>query len=313
MSKKGNGGGFQNRAAKRFKAIDKVATMSQEEIFDILFKDIEMILDQVTAHRDHRGQFPTYISNAFANLSTAVWFKEFVDDHVKVKKKEYLKTSLTKDQVESLKSILADAYRKSCSSFYACNPLEYEERNQQLTEAFIKLDPHGYRLTRKLEGLTPQLRRNLTIQVYGDPVYNFRQVHKIINKSTASDKKKLKYLKAAYGKRFTAAVGAAMTTEGNNSDCLALLFDYMSDKKKKKRAKFIQAYAEAYKFNQPSRYFRMDAAFYEKNKKLIKLLIGKKKHPERAVDAGYRKAFACMLLPAGRGDKKADRKSGRPF
>lgn len=296
MSKRkgGGGGDFKNRAAKRFKDMSKVDTMSQKEIFDILSSDIVEILEQVTAHREHRGNFPSYVGNAFANISTALWFDQFIIKHVKTKK-DWLKTNLTKSQVESLKSILADAYRKSCSSVYTNQNEEYSERNALITDAFIRLDPHNYYLSRKLDGLTKSLRRELTIQVYGDPVYSFRYIHRILNKSTVSDKKKLRYLRAVYGKRFTSMIGAAMTTEGNNSDCLAMLFDFAFVRtKKKKRGKFIQAYAEAYKRNNPSRYFRMDQNFYLENKKLIKLLIGKKKHPERAIDAGYRKAFADM-------------------
>lgn len=293
MGKRGGGGGdFKNRAAKRFKD-GKVEQMSQREVFELLDEDINIILEQITAHREHRGPFPTYVGNAFANISTAVWFSEMVRAHIKVKK-GYLKTDLTKAQVESMKSILTDAYRKSCSGVFPQSQ-EYAERNALLTSTFTILAPDVFEASKKLEGLTRANREELTIQVFGDPVYNFRYVHKIINKSVATDKKKMKYLKAVYGKRFTQMVGAAMTTEGNNSDCLAMLFDWMCDQKKKKRCKFIQAYAEAYKKNCPSRYFRMDKSFYDQNRKLIKLLIGKKKHPERAVDAGYRKAFMDMM------------------
>lgn len=294
MSKNKGGGDFKNRAAKRFKDMNKVPLMSQQEVFELLDSDIDIMLEQVTANREHRGNFPAYIGNAFANISTAVWFKMYIKKHVKVKK-GYLKTDMTKDQVESMKSILADAYRKSCSSFYAGQSQEYAERNMLITKAFIRLAPDLFRLTKKLEGLTKTIRRELTIQVFGDPVHNFRYVHKILNKSTVSDKKKMKFLQKAYGKRFLAMVGAAMTVEGNNSDCLAMLFEYIQKSKKKKRCKYIHMYAEAYKRNTPSRYFRMDKEFYEDNKKLIKILIGKKKHPEDAIDAGYRKAFVDMM------------------
>ncbi|MCM1531868.1 MAG: hypothetical protein NC114_06310 [Ruminococcus flavefaciens] len=306
MSKrKGGGGDFKNRAAKRFKDMSKVDLMAQDEVFDILDSDIGEMLEQVTAHREHRGPFPTYIGNAFANLSTSVWFSEYIKNHVRVKK-DHLKTDLTKSQVESLKSILADAYRKSCSSAYTNQSQEYTERNALITSAFIMLSPDTYRASKKLDGLTKSNRQELTIQVYGDPVHNFKYIHRIINKSTVSDKKKIKYLKSVYGKRFTAMVGAAMTTEGNNSDCLAMIFELIQKTKKKKRGKYIRAYAEAYKKNNPGRYFRMDKSFYDENKKLIKLLIGKKKHPERAIDAGYRKAFADMMEGKPAVSKKKD-------
>ena len=49
MSKnKGNGGGFQNRAAQRFKTVNKVDLIKQSEVFDILDEDMKIILDQVT-------------------------------------------------------------------------------------------------------------------------------------------------------------------------------------------------------------------------------------------------------------------------
>lgn len=295
-NKKGGGGDFQNPAARRFRKAGKIDRMSQAEIYRILDKDIMIILDQVTKARNHENKYPDYVANAFANLATAMWFKEFVDDNVKVKKKTKLRTDLTEDQILSLMSILSDVYRKSFGNTYSQQVQDYAERNLLVTKAFIKLCPKLYHRTSKLKGLSEETRRDLTIQIYGDPIPSFRHIHRKINESTVSDEKKLKFLQDSYGDRFPAAVGAAMTVEGNNSDCLAMLFDYIMSKKKKKRGPYLQAYAEAYKTNL-TRYFRIDHEFYKKNKRLIKLLAGRKKHPKEAVDVGYRKAFKEIREP----------------
>ena len=110
MSKKGSDG-FQNRAAMKFKQPDKIDLMTQQDIFKIFDDEIDTILDQVTANREHRGKYPTYVANAFANLSTALWFKEYVNDHCKITKKGKFKTDLTDDQVESLRTLLAEPIR----------------------------------------------------------------------------------------------------------------------------------------------------------------------------------------------------------
>lgn len=298
---KGKNNKFTNRAAKRFSDIAKVDTLSQAEIFEILEGDIKIILDQVTAYREHKpgAAYPQYVGNAFANISTALFFHDYVCEHVKIKKKQKIKSDLDEADLESLRTIISDAFRKSMSGVYQ-NQQEYVERNELLGKAFKKLYPRVYHLTGKFKDLQKSQRRDLTIWFYGDPVYNFRSIHKPINKSTISDKKKLKLLQKIYGKkRFVRAVGAAMTVEGNNSDCLAMLFDFMARKKKKKRAKYLLAYAEAYKRSKGTRYFRIDMDFYEKNKRLIKELT--------IVDLGFKKAFKDL-----RGGKAAA-KEVKPF
>lgn len=277
---------FSNRAAKRFNDMSKVDTMSQDEIYEILDGDIKIILDQVTAYRDHKpnSPYPPYVANAFANLSTTLYFYEYVHDHVKVKKKGKVKTDLDDADLESIRMIIADVYRKSIIGNYNNQQQESIKRNELLSKTFKILCPRIYRLTRKFDGLSKSQCRDLTIQFYGDPVYNFKFIHKRINESTISNKKKLKLLQKIYGKKkFVCAVGAAMTVEGNNSDCLAMLFKFMSKLKKKKRAKYIRAYAEAYKRVKVSKYFRIDQSFYDENKRIIKEL--------KMIDIGYAKAF----------------------
>ena len=302
MSKKDSK--FNNRAARKFNDVAKVDTMSQAEIFEILDEDIKTILGQFTDHREHKpgATYPNYVANAFANISTALFFNRYVKDHVKVKKHGKIKSDLTKDELESLRQILAEAYKKSQTNFYAVQAQEYPERNKLLTKTFIRLYPKVYALTKRLKGLDKSQRRDLTIQIYGDPVYNMKFVHKIFNQSVLKEKKKLELMKKMYGKRFVKAVGAAMTVEGNSSDCLAMLYDYMASRKKKKRAPYILAYAEAYKKNK-SRYFRIDADFYEANKPIIKDLID--------LDLGFKKAVKNLKGTKSK-DKEPKHNSGKP-
>ena len=294
---KGKGNKFSNLAARKFNDMSKVDTMAQKDVFDILEKDIKTILQQFTDYRKRvqGATYPTYVANAFANISTVLFFQEYVDDHVKVTKKDKIKSDLDKDELESLRQILAEAYKKSQTNFYANQAQEYPERNKMISKTFTKLYPKVWARTKKLKGLSKSQRRDLTIQVYGDPVYNFKFIHKIINQSTVSEKRKLKILKKLYDKRFVKAVGAAMTVEGNSSDCLAMLYGYMAGLKKKKRAPYILAYAEAYKKNK-SRYFRIDGDFYETNKDIIKEMI--------KLDLGFKKSVKNLKSGSTKKDKE---------
>lgn len=300
MSRKNKGGGndFQNYAARLFKRIEKVDLLSQEEIFNTLDAEMQIILDQVTAHRNHdRGaQFPDYVLNGFANLSTTLYFKRFVKKHVKVTKKNKIKTDLSEDSIQSLRQILADAYKKSATNFYGQQTDEFIDRSKMLAGAFVMLDPVNYALTKKLK-LKKSQRRDLCIQIFGDPIYNMKYIHKLLNESPLPDKKKLKLLRKMYGKkRFIAAVGAAMTLDNNNSDGLAMLIGYVTSmKKKKRRAPYLMAYAVAYKKNKTYNFRLADGEFYKKNKPLIKEL--------KKVDIGFKKAFK-HLKPGQKGPKK---------
>ena len=85
---------FANLAARKFNDVSKVDTMSQRDIYEILNKDIKTILQQFTDYRNHvqGASYPTYVANAFANISTALFFSEYVDDNIKVTKKGRIKT-----------------------------------------------------------------------------------------------------------------------------------------------------------------------------------------------------------------------------
>lgn len=289
MSRKNNGE-FQNLAAKRFKRLEKVDTMSQDEIFGILETDISTILGQITNYRVNHGKFPQYLPNAFANLSTALWFHLYVKEHCKIKKGK-LKTDLSKDDIKSLKFILADIYKKSAINFYAQQTQEFERRNELISKTFKRLSPKQYALAKKF-GLSKAKTRELIIQIHGDPVSNMRFVYKLIDQAdpTMSEKKKLKLLKKLYDDRFIDAVGAAMTISKNDSDTLAMLFEYVNKKKTKKRAPYILAYAEAYKENKSYNFRMTEPKFYKKNKKLFKELV--------EVDIGFEKAVNKLSIKA---------------
>ena len=295
---KGKANKFGNLAGRRFNDVNKVDTMAQKDIFEILDKDIKTILQQFTDSRNHvqGASYPAYVANAFANISTALYFKRYVDDHIKITKKGKIKSDLDKEEIESLRQLLAEAYKKSQTNYYANQTQEYPERNKMLATTFKKLTPKVWKLAKRFKGLSKSQRRDLTVQIYGDPVYNMRFIHKIINFSTISDKQKLKLLKKMYGnKRFIKAVGAAMTVEGNSSDCLAMLYGHMASLKKKKRAPYILAYAEAYKKNK-SHYFRIDSDFYADNKDIIKELI--------RMDLGFKKSVKQLQsTTSGKKDK----------
>lgn len=312
MSKgKGNNGDFQNKAAKMFRQLDDVATMGQRKIFSLLDEEIDTIIEQVVKHQDRnsRGKFPMYILNGFANLSTAKWFYDYIREHIKVTKKNKIKTDLEEPKFKAIKEILARAYKKSVTNFYANQTQDFADRNEFISKAFIMMDPVNYALTRKLNYVNFKLsktqRRDLCIQVYGDPIHNIKFVCGIFDSSGVSDKKKMKLLQKLYQDRFIDAIGAAMTMNSTRSDFLSMCYEYVMDKLRskkkrktlKKRAKFIRAYAHAYKYNQSSYFKLKDGKFYEENKPLIKELT-------KEVDVGYRKAFKSLK------PKEKDKDSG---
>lgn len=303
MSKKNgkNNDGFNNRACRKFRdnSGSKIELMSQEEIFDILTEDISEILNQITNARKHvpGAKYPTYTSNMFANLSTPLFMYYYVHDNVDAKKGK-LVTDLSKDDIESLKQMLSDAYKKSSMSVYS-QAQEYADRNKLLLKTFARLDPKRVRIAKKLKLKKHQLR-TLLIQTYGDPRYNMKYVHRLMNASPISDKKKMKIFKKLYGKRFVAAIGAALTINNADSDFLATAFRFVKKLKLKKRAPYIRAYAEAYKLNGTT-YHQFTKEFAKKNKKLIKEL--------KFLDVGYKKAFKNLHSESAgkKPDKRADK------
>ena len=180
---------FNNRAAKKFNDLGKVETMSQEEIYDVLLDDLELILQQFTDYRNHKpnSSFPLYMGNAFANLSTALFFYEFAKDQIKITKKGKMKTDLSKDELESLRQIVSEAYKKSVTNYYQNQQLDHDDRMKLLGKTFELLSPDVYRMSKKLDGLTKSQRRTLNIMIYGEPVRNMKYLHKMLNNSTVTN------------------------------------------------------------------------------------------------------------------------------
>lgn len=331
MSKKNKNGGFNNRAARRFNDPNKIDRMSEQEIYEILLEDVETILGQITAHRNHdRGaKYPTYVNNIFANLSSAKFFYEYALDNTELKKKGKVKTALSAEQVLSMKQLLADAFRYSSSNkdAFRGQMQEYKDRLEYLSLAFIRYDPVIYKMTKKLEYDSKEARRELCIQIYQDPIYAAKSVGRLFNASRLSDKKKLKLVRKMYNvdpldnirfeesenevkstyegkKRFQMLVGATFCVPKNNSDFFDMLFTYVDHLKKRKRAKYIRAYAEAYK-TEKSHNKRLEGDFYKKNKDIIKELVGtKKKKYLNGIDVGYKKAFKCLDVIETESEKK---------
>lgn len=321
--KKNNDQGFSNKAARKFKDNNKADLVSQEEIYRILDSDMPTILQQVTDYRNHENgaKYPTYVANMFANLSVPLYFYEFVKAHMKIKKKKKkIKTDLTVAQIDALRHIIADVYKRSVSAQYQNQSQEFKDRNDLLLQTFEILSWADRKTAKKL-GLDKEDTRELLMQIYGEPCYNMRYIHKLFNKADASvsNKKKLKIMRKLYGskKRFIDAVGSSLAVGNcNNSDFLDMLYKHImkksildgtiGKKKKKKilkhRAPFIRAYAEAYKRVRVHS-AKVNAEFAEENKKLIEELL--------KVDIGYKKAFSDLkgLVVKNPGTNKAEKVS----
>lgn len=300
---KNNGDGFNNEAARKFRDPNRTRVMSQADVFDVLDSDIKTILEQVTNNRNHKGKFPRYVADIFVNLSAAKFFLNYVQEHTHVKKSGKLETDLDDDEIESLRTILSDVYKKTASNYYQTQAQDFKDRSNMIAKAFVILNPKLYLLAEKLnKGIPEQSKlkdfqlRDLTVQVWGDPASNMKYIRTIFDNSVASPKKKMRIVKKMYGKdRWVSAVGAAMTVNSNNSDFIGMLITYVNDMKMRKRAPFVRAYADAYKKNETAN-FRINDDFLDDNRKLIKEL--------RKIDVGYRKAFRRKAI-SGRSTKKA--------
>lgn len=292
MPKKGNG--FSNKAARKFDEPNKVDLYSESEIYEVLNEDVDEILSQLTANRERRGRFPKYTSNMFANISTAKYFYEYVKENWK---------DLSDDEKLSMKSLISQAFKDSVSMKYQNQAMENGDRNDYLRETFYAMSKKAYKVAKKL-GLEKDKTKDLIIQAYIEPKYAIKQVAKLFDMSTLSDKKKMKLLKNIYGgkERFVDAVGASLTVDFNSSDFVHMVYGFVMKLKKDKRKKFIEAYAINFKKIKKSS-FVLKGDFLEKNAKVIKRLIRK--------DRGYKKAFdigASKASKNGKKDKKEKKK-----
>ncbi len=285
MSKKGPG--FSNKAARKFDEPNKVDLYSEDEIYEVLNEEVEMILEQLTANRERRGKYPKYAMNMFANISSAKYFYEYVDENRK---------DLTKEEIISMKSLISQAFKDSVSMKYQNQVLENADRNDYLRNTFYLMAKKSFKIARKLD-LGKDKTKELIIQAYIEPKYAIKQVAKLFDASTLSDKKKMKLLRELYETkaRFIDAVGATLTVDFNSSDFVHMVYDFVMKSSKDKRKKYIEAYAINFKKIKKSS-FMLKGDFLEKNHKLIKKLIRK--------DRGYKKAFEINVVKGKKPDKK---------
>lgn len=325
MGKK-NRGDFQNLAAKRFRDIDHVIVMSEEEVYDILQKDMVTILSQVHDYQESQdagsyherkkannrkgfASYPNYTKNMFANLSAVKFFYEVAQLW------DSGDMDLTKAQRNAVKLLFATAYRDTVGKNKMYPAADDVDRCTMICETFRILDKKQYKRALKLTSyLTNKQSRTqtkeetrtkkeiaadkrarklkskvaaaeLAINLFQNPKYTARAVAREFDRRSMPEKKKYKLLKKMYGDRFLVACGSFLAVEGSSSDIVGLIRDKVLKMDKKDRTKVLRAYADDYK-QFGKRNFLVDSKFYEKNKKIIKKLIG--------LDIGYKKAFEAM-------------------
>lgn len=323
---KNKGDGYQNLAAKRFKDIQRTALMPESEVYYILQKDLETILDQMTAYRESQKQaemkrngekvkgnkgfvkFPNYTKTMFANLSVAKCFYELVMEYKKGN------MSFTKDQKESLKMLLAGAYIESISRNKVYPVRDDAYRCEYLCKAFKILDRKHYKVA--LELTSAEIRSKRPQKPDEDKTPEERRRDRKRRKKRAKARACEVIMQAFQDPMYGAKVVASEFDKHNLSDKkkLKLLKKLYEDryyialgtmlgidggnsdlvgtikdamrKMKKKQRRKILRSFAEYYKRFGSRNFLLDAEFYEKHKKIIKDLIFE--------DIGYKKAFADM-------------------
>ena len=259
MSKNRGGGEFQNSAAKKFKNLELIPTMDQEEIFDTLDDNIDIILEQTKRSLDHMGKFPMYILNAFANLSTALWFYCYVADGCKQKKRKVV-VNFDEDDREALKNILYRAYKKSVTNFFA-----------QQTQEFVHGAKYIYRSFDE-SSVSSKKKLQLLKKLYGDRYYD------ALGALLTCNNNKSDLIGLAYD--------TLMRPKGKKK------------RRMKAQLRIMRAYAIAYKTNQ-TQYFKMaQAECYTKFKDIIGVLIMKDigfKKAFKAAKSAYKKQKAKAM------------------
>lgn len=318
---KNKSGGFNNYAARKFADANKVPKMSQHKIMGILESDMAIMIDQVAKNRagEKDAKYPQYITNGFANLSTAKLFYDYIKTNVKINKKDgsinTKKTDMTFSEVDALRVIIANAMSASLTGQFPNESPDYAERNEYLAKSFQRLDPVRYKMTKKLKLDSNMTRRKLIISVFLDPRFEAKRVMNIFDKSGIPDKKKMKLLMKLYRltedelsikeikddhlgldddpnyvpgemSRFAEAIGYIFTLESANSDFAEMCIRYVSKRKKRDRKVFLMEFAEAFKVRKTSNFLLKSGDFYDKNRKIMKKLV--------KMDVGYRKAFRSL-------------------
>lgn len=331
MSKKNKGGGFSNLASRKFADASKVPRLSQFEIKNILESDMTTMIDQVVRNRagEKDAKYPQYITNAFANISTALMFYQYIKEHVKTNKRKHRidmkKTDLSFEQIDALRVIIAEALAASLRGEFQSEAPDYKDRNDYLTKSFRLLDPRRYRMTKALGFDNKISREKLIISIFRSPQYEIRHVASAFDKSNLSTKKKVKLLKKLYlmtdeeyelkvrrderlrldlnpnyvpGKyaRFADAIGWAFTIESANSDFTEMCINFVSKQSKEDRMIYMMRFAEAFKVRKTSNFLLKTGTFYKDHKKIFKKL--------RKMDIGYKKAQESLRGTSKNGKEK---------
>ena len=317
---------FQNFAAKRLKDIDHVTVMSEEEIYDILRKDVKIILSQVADYQDsqasgsyherakkknHKGfsPYPNYTKNIFANLSGTKFFYELV---YMWKCGDY---DLSKRERNAIKMLLSTAYRDTISKTKIYPVLDDEYRCEMICEAFKMLDKKRYKLARKLTKYDTVKAARLK-RPDGDKSRDEIRKEKARKEAKAEAAACELVIQIFQDPKYTARVVVREFDRRAMPDkkkmkllkkmygdryleaCGAILgieggsSDIVGDvkdsiaKMKKKERVKVLRAYGDYFKRFGKRSFLLDARFYKKHKKIIKKLIRE--------DIGYKKAFAGM-------------------
>lgn len=297
MSKNKNGQ-FQNLAAKKFAAIEKVELYSEDEIYRILSTDLLTILKQISEAKK-TGKYPDYAVNMFANVSAAKYLYEYVELWEKQIRKKGDSKLMTMADVRAARKLVSDAYTKRDK--FRDQYQDEKLRNELLLNTYAKLDPDGVKHAKKLKLGSKKLEKELALRISIPPVYSIDRVCRIFDMSAVSTKKKKKILKklARTKERFVEIIGAALTIDKPVTDFVEMAYRIvipekeegkkLNKKRYKRRIVLLRAYATAFKkrkrFN-----IRLTDGFYKANKKIIKKLI--------AEDLGFKKAFTCLTKTA---------------
>lgn len=334
---------FQNFAAKRLKDMDHVATMCEEEIYDILRKDVKVILEQISDYQEtqecgsyherkkksnHKGfsPYPNYTKNIFANLSGVKFFYELV----------YMwkegDVDLDKRERNAIKMLLSTAYRDTISKTKIYPVLDDEYRCEMICESFRILDKKHYKMALKLtsyETIKASRLKRPDSDKSREEIRREKEIKKAKSIAAACELA----IQLFQDPKYTARVvirefdRRSMSTKKKmkllkkmygkryNSACGAILgieggsSDTVGDvkdaiaKMKKKDRVEVLQAYGDYFKRFGKRSFLLDSRFYKKHKKIIKKLIRE--------DIGYKKAFAGMKNKKPSDDK--DRPSKKAF
>jgi hypothetical protein len=280
MSNKKNKNNFQNPLAQKFQDPNRIETMSEEEIFKIMDKDLETLLKQLAANLNGEpgAKYPVYGANMFFNPSSARYIYEYTrqyQDEIESDENELL----------AIRHLIATGYKDNLQKKF-----HYQDddiRSDLLLKAFKKISKDRIEIAKKLkinsEDKETKLEAAIAIAIFS--YLNMDQITKVatmIDKSDVKNKKKQKIFKKLYGKRYKMAYGALFTINRQN-DFVTYMFKKFEKLNKKKKYQVLFEYATHYKRIKHRSFVLESEEFLKENKKLIKQLAKE--------DIGFKKAF----------------------